>query len=90
LRRIPSETYVLHRANELSDYNQEIGKAAAELIRDDNTIFFVGVSIVLEVARNITDKTKLTVITNSTLVIKLNSHAGITLVPPAVYRASWS
>jgi DeoR/GlpR family transcriptional regulator of sugar metabolism len=42
----------------------------------------VGVSIVLEVARNITDKTKLTVITNSTLVInKLNSHAGITLVP---------
>ncbi len=71
----PPELPILDREGEQSDEKTRIGRAAAELITDKETVFLGSGTTVLEVARNLRDRKNLTVITNSLPV--LNMLAGI-------------
>ena len=71
----PPELPILDREGEQSDEKTRIGRAAAELITDKETVFLGSGTTVLEVARNLRDRKNLTVITNSLAV--LNMLAGI-------------
>lgn len=68
VRQAPPEPPVLQRAAEQADYKQRIGQIAAAEIADGETVFLGSGTTVYEVARHLT-KRKLTVITNSLLVI---------------------
>lgn len=68
----------LHRANGQTEAKARIGMAAAELIRDDETIFLSSGTTVLEVALRLRQHKRLNVITNSLLV--LNVLANVPLV----------
>jgi DeoR/GlpR family transcriptional regulator of sugar metabolism len=60
---------------------QRIGVLAARLVKDGDTVFLGSGTTVLEVARNITNRQNLTVITNSLpVVILLSDYANITIV----------
>jgi DeoR/GlpR family transcriptional regulator of sugar metabolism len=56
---------VLHRRYLQAEEKRKIGKVAAKLIKDDETVFLGSGSTVLEVADNLTGRQNLTVITNS-------------------------
>ncbi len=71
----PPELPILDRKSEQPDEKTRIGRAAAELIADKETVFLGSGTTVLEVARNLRDRKNLTVITNSLPV--LNTLAGI-------------
>ena len=71
----PPELPILERENEQTDEKIRIGRAAARLVADKETIFLGSGTTVLEVARNLRDRKNLTVITNSLPV--LNMLAGI-------------
>ena len=71
----PPELPILDREGEQSDEKTRIGRAAAELIADKETVFLGSGTTVLAVARNLRDRKNLTVITNSLPV--LNMLAGI-------------
>ncbi len=60
---------------------QRIGKLAASLVQDGETVFLGSGTTVLEVARNLIHRKNLTVITNSLpVVILLSEYANITTV----------
>lgn len=71
----PPELPILERENEQADEKVRIGRAAARLVADKETIFLGSGTTVLEVARNLRDRKNLTVITNSLPV--LNMLAGL-------------
>lgn len=75
------EPRILQRRHFQAEEKQKIGKAAAQLIQDDETVFLGSGSTVLEVAENLEGRRNLTVITNSLLVEDLLvKESGINLV----------
>ncbi len=71
----PPELPILERENEQADEKIRIGRATAELIADNETVFLGSGTTVLETAKNLRDRKNLTVITNSLPV--LNALAGL-------------
>jgi DeoR family transcriptional regulator of aga operon len=81
LRKAPPEAPVLHRMSEQAEEKQRIGRLAATLVHDGDSIFLSSGTTVLEVARHLRQHRRLTVITNSLLVINaLADLPEITLV----------
>jgi len=75
VEQAPPELPILERESEQPEEKTRIGRAAASLVADKETVFLGSGTTVLEVARNLRDRKNLTVITNSLLV--LNMLAGI-------------
>ncbi len=75
IEQAPPELPILQREGEQADEKSCIGRAAAELIADGETVFLGSGTTVLEVAKNLRERKNLTVITNSLPV--LNTLAGI-------------
>jgi DeoR family transcriptional regulator of aga operon len=75
IEQAPPELPILEREGEQADEKIRIGRVAAELIADKETVFLGSGTTVLEVARNLRNRKSLTVITNSLPV--LNMLAGI-------------
>jgi DeoR family transcriptional regulator of aga operon len=75
IEQAPPELPILEREGEQADEKIRIGRAAAELVTDKETVFLGSGTTVLEVARNLRNRKSLTVITNSLPV--LNMLAGI-------------
>jgi DeoR family transcriptional regulator of aga operon len=71
VHRATPEMPILQRAGEQTEIKQRIGQAAAELVKDGETIFLGSGTTVLEVARSLLDRHDLTVITNSLPVMNL-------------------
>jgi DeoR family transcriptional regulator of aga operon len=71
----PPELPILERQGEQLDEKSIIGRVAAGLIADGETVFLGSGTTVLEAAKNLRDRKNLTVITNSLPV--LNALAGI-------------
>jgi DeoR/GlpR family transcriptional regulator of sugar metabolism len=69
------EPPVIQRLSENTQAKERIGRAAANLIRDGETIFIGTGTTAHEVARNLCDRRNLTVITNSLLVINTLAQA---------------
>ena len=63
------EQPVLQRLVEQADEKKRIGRAVAQLIHDNETVYLGTGTTVVEVARNLAERKNLTVITNSLLVI---------------------
>ena len=75
VEQAPPELPILQRESEQPDEKIRIGRAAASLVADKETVFLGSGTTVLGVARNLRDRKNLTVITNSLPV--LNMLAGI-------------
>lgn len=75
IEQAPPELPILERESEQRDEKVRIGRAAASLIADKETVFLGSGTTVLEVAKNLRDRKNLTVITNSLPV--LNVLAGL-------------
>ena len=75
IEQAPPELPILERQSEQVDEKTHIGRTAANLIADRETVFLGSGTTVLEVARNLRDRKNLTIITNSLPV--LNTLAGI-------------
>ena len=71
----PPELPILERQSEQAGAKQLIGRAAAALVEDNETVFLGSGTTVLEVAQALRDRRGLTVITNSLPVINLLAHA---------------
>jgi len=71
IEQAPPELPILERAKEQSQDKARIGRAAANLIGDNETVFLGSGTTVLEVARHLRDRKNLTVITNSLPVLNL-------------------
>lgn len=67
-RALP-EPPIIQRMKENEEEKKRIGKAAAELIQDGETIFLGSGTTTFEVARNLTGKKNLTVITNAINIV---------------------
>ncbi|HWQ04062.1 MAG TPA: DeoR/GlpR family DNA-binding transcription regulator [Longilinea sp.] len=81
LRKAPPEPPILQRENWQDDEKKRIGRAAADLIGDGETVFLGSGTTVLEVARNLKKRKDLTVITNSLPVMTtLSSLPEITVI----------
>jgi len=74
IEQAPPELPILEREGEQPEEKARIGRAAASLIADKETVFLGSGTTVLEVARNLRDRHNLTVITNSLPV--MNTLAG--------------
>jgi DeoR/GlpR family transcriptional regulator of sugar metabolism len=75
------EPPMMQRIGEKPDEKERIGKAAADLIQDSETIFLGSGTTVIEIARNLPADINLTVITNSLPVVnELANHPGIELI----------
>lgn len=68
-RNAPPEPPVLQRSNEQSAEKSRIGKHVASMVQNGDTIFLGSGSTSLEVAKNLGDHDKLTVVSNSLLII---------------------
>ena len=75
VEQAPPELPILERENEQADEKARIGRVAANLVGDHQTVFLGSGTTVLEIARNLRDHKDLTVITNSLPV--LNILAGL-------------
>ncbi len=75
VEQAPPELPILQREGEQADEKSGIGRAAAELIADGETVFLGSGTTVLETAKYLRERKNLTVITNSLAV--LNALAGI-------------
>src|ERR1044071_4976020 len=75
VEKAPPELPILERKSEQADEKVRIGRAAANMVADKETIFLGSGTTVLELARNLRDRKSLTVITNSLPV--LNTLAGL-------------
>lgn len=75
VEQAPPELPILERENEQLEEKIRIGRAAANLVADNETLFLGSGTTVVEVARNLREYKNLTVITNSLPV--LNILAGI-------------
>jgi DeoR/GlpR family transcriptional regulator of sugar metabolism len=73
--QVPPEQPILQRQDEQGQEKMRIGRAAASLVRDGETVFLGSGTTVLEAARSLRDRKDLTVITNSLPVV--NALAGI-------------
>lgn len=71
LRNAPPEPAFTERSGEQAEEKRRIGRAAAALINDGETLFLGSGTTVLEVARNLRQHHSLTVITNSLLVMNM-------------------
>lgn len=79
--RAPPEPPIMERSAEQIGFKQRIGRAAAGLVSNGETVLLGSGTTVLEVALNLTKLSDLTVITNSVLVVNaLSDAAGITLI----------
>ena len=79
--KAPPEMPLLQRQVDQISEKQRIGKIAASLVKDGDTVFLGSGTTVLEVARNLKDRQNLTVITNSLPVVTLLSDIpNITIV----------
>ena len=79
--KIVQEPPISQRITENPEEKNQIGKAAAKLIRNGETIFLGSGTTVIEVARNLPPDIELTVITNSLPVVnELATHPGIELI----------
>lgn len=67
----PPEPPFMERSAEQADEKRRIGRAAAALVRDGETILLSSGTTVLEVARHLRDRRDLTVVTNSLLVMNM-------------------
>lgn len=77
----PKEPPMMQRMGENKKVKALIGKTAAALIRDGETIFLGSGTTVVEVARHLPEDITLTVITNSLPVVnELATHSGIELI----------
>ena len=70
-----SEPSVIQRTTKLSNIKQRIGKKAASLIQDGDSIFIGSGTTALALAENLTDKKELTIVTNALTVINALSQA---------------
>jgi DeoR/GlpR family transcriptional regulator of sugar metabolism len=70
IQKAAPEEPVLRRTHDQADEKERIGKAAAALIKDGETIFLGSGTTVLQVAKNLIDR-QLTVITNSLPILNL-------------------
>jgi DeoR/GlpR family transcriptional regulator of sugar metabolism len=75
MRRAPPELPALQRASEQAQEKQRIARAAAELVADGETVFLSSGTTTLEVARQLRERTGLTVITNSLLAVNILAGA---------------
>lgn len=81
VRQAPPEQPVLQRNAEQADEKERIGRAAAGLVEDSETVFLGSGTTVLAVAKRLRARRDLTVITNSLLVLnELASAPHITVV----------
>lgn len=81
LEQAPPELPILDRGSDQVDEKIRIGRAAADLIEENETIFLGSGTTVLEVARNLRNHKNLTVITNSLPVLNvLASASDITVI----------
>ena len=81
IHRAPPELPALQRAGEQADEKRRIGRAAAALVADGETVFLSSGTTTLEVARSLRGQRRLTVITNSLLALnELADAPEITLV----------
>ena len=71
IEQAPPELPILEREIEQSEEKALIGRAAAKLVRNGETLFLGSGTTVLEIARNIRDHKNLTVITNSLPVLNI-------------------
>jgi DeoR/GlpR family transcriptional regulator of sugar metabolism len=71
----PPESPILQREREQAEEKTRIGRAAAALVQDGETVFLGSGTTVLEVARALRSRPSLTVITNSLPVV--NVFAGL-------------
>lgn len=69
VNRKVEDQYFQNRADTQWEKKQAIGKAAAELVKDGETVYLDIGTTVLEIARNLHDKKRLTVITSSLPVL---------------------
>ena len=77
----PEEPPIIQRLHENRKYKEAIGCAAASLIKDGESIFLGSGSTTVYVARNLSGRSKLTVVTNSLNVgIELAAQNNITVV----------
>jgi len=75
IRRASPELPILQRSQEQPEEKSRVGRAAAALIADGETVFLGSGTTVLEVAKNLRQRHNLTVITNSLPVV--NALAGL-------------
>jgi DeoR/GlpR family transcriptional regulator of sugar metabolism len=75
VEQAPPELPILQRESEQADEKSRIGRVAAELVSDGETVFLGSGTTVLEAAKNLRERKNLTVLTNSLPV--LNVLAGI-------------
>jgi len=75
VEQAPPELPILERESEQTEEKVRIGRAAAELIADKETVFLGSGTTVLEVARNLRNHRSLTVITNSLPVLNVLAGA---------------
>lgn len=81
LPQAPPELPLLQRQGEQAEEKMRIGRAAAALVEDGETVFLGSGTTVLEVARQLRQRHSLTVITNSLPVVNtLVGQDGITLI----------
>ncbi len=81
LEQAPPELPILERKNEQAEEKERIGRTAAGLVGDRETVFLGSGTTVLEVARNLRDRKQLTVVTNSLPVLNvLAGQKGITVI----------
>ncbi len=81
VEQAPPELPILERESEQPDEKTRIGRAAAELVSDQETVFLGSGTTVLEAARNLRNRKKLTVITNSLPVLNMLAGAkGIAVI----------
>jgi len=79
--RAAPEPPIVQRMAENAAEKKRIGQAAAQLVGDGETVFLGSGTTTLEVARNLTDKKRLTVITNALNIANLLAgQENITLV----------
>lgn len=71
VEQAPPELPILEREDEQPEEKTRIGRAAADLVADRETVFLGSGTTVLEVARPLRERKKLTVITNSLPVMNL-------------------
>jgi DeoR/GlpR family transcriptional regulator of sugar metabolism len=77
----PPEPPIVQRTAAQADDKRRIGQAAAQLVADGETVFLGSGSTILEVARALQYRSKLTIITNSLMVINaLAQAADITVI----------
>jgi DeoR/GlpR family transcriptional regulator of sugar metabolism len=69
IRQTPPEMPILQRSSEEADEKREIGRVAADMVQDGETIFLGSGSTVLEMARALRGRKSITVLTNSLPVV---------------------